>query len=96
MNNQETTPEISVQIRCVSHEIRNHLSVCDMYTQIIRKNLVKSGIENPSIENAIECIQQSVKIIESNLLDLKSMNRNAPNVVDFEWIIKRGVDISEA
>lgn len=96
MNNQETTPEISVQIRCVSHEIRNHLSVCDMYTQIIRKNLVKSGIENPSIENAIECIQQSVKIIESNLLDLKSMNRNAPNVVDFEWIIKRGVDLSKA
>lgn len=96
MNNQETTPEISVQIRCVSHEIRNHLSVCDMYTQIIRKNLVKSGIENPSIENAIECIQQSVKIIESNLLDLKSMNRNTPNVVDFEWIIKRGVDLSKA
>ena len=44
MNNYETSPDLTHQIRCVSHEIRNHLSVCDMYTQIIRKNLAKSGI----------------------------------------------------
>ena len=96
MNKQETIPDMSVQIRCVSHEIRNHLSVCDMYAQIIRKNLIKSGIENPSIENAIDCIQQSVKIIESNLLDLKSLNRNEPHIVDFERIINRGVELSRA
>jgi len=67
-----------------------------MYTQIIRKNLVKSGIENSSIDNAINCIQQSIKIIESNLLDLKSINRNSFRIIDFAGIITRGVELSKA
>lgn len=96
MNKQELMPDCALQIRCVSHEIRNHLSVCDMYTQIIRKNLAKSGIENSSINNAIDCIQQSVKIIESNLLDLKSINRDNFKIIDFESIIIRGVELSKA
>lgn len=96
MNKQDIVPDLSLQIRSVSHEIRNHLSVCDMYTQIIRKNLTKSGIENAPIENALECIQQSIKIIESNLLDLKSLNRNEYKIADFEKIILRGVELSKA
>ena len=50
MNEIITDENLKLQIRCVSHEIRNHLSICDMYSQIIRKNLEKSKIENPSIE----------------------------------------------
>ena len=42
--------DIQNQISCVTHEIRNHLSICDMYSQIIKKNLEKSGIDNTSIE----------------------------------------------
>ena len=96
MNNYETSPDLTHQIRCVSHEIRNHLSVCDMYTQIIRKNLAKSGIINPSVENALDCIQQSVKIIESNLLDLKSLNRNNLKTVDLQKTVALGVELSKA
>lgn len=96
MNKQESIPDLSVQIKCVSHEIRNHLSVCDMYAQIIRKNLIKSNIENPSIENSIDCIQQSIKIIESNLLDLKSLNRNSICILDFAKAITRGVELAKA
>lgn len=96
MNKLEITPDISGQISCVSHEIRNHLSVCDMYTQIIKKNLEKSGIDNPSIDNAIDCIQQSIKIIESNLLDLKSLKRNNFKIVDFEKTVTCAVELSKA
>ena len=96
MNNYETSPDLTHQIRCVSHEIRNHLSVCDMYTQIIRKNLAKSGIINSSVENALDCIQQSVKIIESNLLDLKSLNRNNLKTVDLQKTVALGVELSKA
>ena len=49
---QETISQnetINNQIRYVSHEIRNHLSICDMYSQIIKKNLEKEGILNNSI-----------------------------------------------
>lgn len=96
MTNQLTDENINLQIRCVSHEIRNHLSICDMYSQIIKKNLQKSGIENQSIDNALECIQKSIQIISANILDLKSLNNNTPQIIDFETIIQRGIQLSKA
>lgn len=84
------------KIRCVSHEIRNHLSICDMYSQIVRKNLEKIGVENSSIDNALDCIKQSIQIIESNLLDLKSLNQNSEKVVDFKSLVEKGVELSKA
>ena len=91
-----TKDQLEQQIRCVSHEIRNHLSICDMYSQIIKRNLEKSGIENSSIENAINCIQNSVKIIGANLLDLKSLNNYAPKVVDLKNIVEKSAEMGEA
>lgn len=88
--------ELNQQIRCVSHEIRNHLSICDMYSQIIRKNLEKEGIENKSIENAIDCIQKSIQIIGTSLLDLKSLNQTTPQVLDFEKCILKSAELSKA
>lgn len=95
MTDQLTQEQLTQQIRCVSHEIRNHLSICDMYSQIIKKNLEKSGIKNDSIDNALECIQNSVKIIGANLLDLKALNNNSPKIVDFSSIINQGLEMSK-
>lgn len=88
--------ELEKQIKCVSHEIRNHLSICDMYSQIIRKNLEKEGIENQSINNALECIQKSVQIIGANLLDLKSLNNTNLQIFDFKKIIERSIELAKA
>ncbi|MBD5401605.1 HAMP domain-containing histidine kinase [bacterium] len=88
--------ELQKQIRCVSHEIRNHLSICDMYSQILRKNLEKNGIKNSSIDNAIDCIQKSIQIIGSNLLDLKSLNNSKPKIIDFKTIIEKSSELSKA
>lgn len=97
MNEQETIDDnIKQQIRCVSHEIRNHLSICDMYSQIIKKNLEKEGITNPSIDNAIDCIQKSLQIIGSNILDLKSLNNSTPQIFDFKSTIEKGVNLAKA
>ena len=97
MQNQELTIEdLNQQIRCVSHEIRNHLSICDMYSQIIKRNLEKEGINNKSIENALDCIQKSIQIIGTNLLDLKSLNQTTPQIIDFERVITRGIELSKA
>jgi signal transduction histidine kinase len=97
MQNQELTiDELNQQIRCVSHEIRNHLSICDMYSQIIKRNLEKEGISNSSIENALDCIQKSVQIIGANLLDLKSLNQNTPQILDFSKIITRAANLAKA
>lgn len=91
-----TELELQNQIKCVSHEIRNHLSICDMYSQIIKKNLKKSGIQNKSIENAIDCIQKSIQIIGINVLDLKSLNNTCEAVVDFKSLVEKGVEMSKA
>lgn len=96
MTNQLSLEELNTQIKCVSHEIRNHLSICDMYTQIIKKNIEKSGIENPSIDNAIECIQKSVQIIGNNLLDLKSLDNSSFRIFDFSSVIAHSVELSKA
>lgn len=96
MTQNTTQEDINYQIKCVSHEIRNHLSICDMYSQIIKKNLEKAGISNPSIDNALECIEKSVQIIGANVLDLKSLNNTAPRILDFETIINKGTELSKA
>ena len=88
--------DIKTQIRYVSHEIRNHLSICDMYSQIIKKHLEKEGIKNSAIENALCCIQQSVRIIGTNLMELKSINSTTTQIFDFEKIILKGVEMSKA
>lgn len=87
---------LDTQIRCVSHEIRNHLSICDMYSQIIKRNLQKEGINNDSIDNAIICIQKSIQIISSNVRDLKSINVNTSRIYDFKEIVEKGVELSKA
>ena len=92
----EQENNIENQIRFVSHEIRNHLSICDMYSLIIKRNLEKEGIKNPSIENALNCIQRSIQIIGTNLTDLKSINVNTPKIYDFKNQVLQGVELSKA
>jgi len=95
MMQELTQDELKKQIRCVSHEIRNHLSICDMYSQIIKKNLEKSGIDNSSINNALDCIQKSVQIIGANLLDLKSLNCSDLKTVDFKSVVESAANLAK-
>ena len=67
-----------------------------MYSQIIKRNLEKEGISNSSIENALDCIQKSVQIIGANLLDLKSLNQNTPQILDFSKTITRAANLAKA
>ncbi len=84
------------QSRCIAHEMRNHLSICELYTQIIRKNLEKEGIKNSSIENALNCINKSLKIMNNNLLDLKSLNNFSPKICSIKKILEEGIKLSQA
>lgn len=86
----------ALQIRYVSHEIRNHISVCDMYTQIIKRHLENDGYKNSSVENALSCIQKSLQIIGMNVTDLKSLNINNSSDIDFKSSAQRAVELSKA
>lgn len=93
MNNTEM---IQLQTRCVSHEIRNHISICEMYTEIIKKNLERDGYQKDSVNNAIDCIKKSLKIISNSLLDLKSINNFEPKTCDLKFLTEEGVRLAGA
>ena len=95
MNQTKIPSEIEKQISYVSHEIRNNISICDMYSQIIKKNLEISGIKNTSLENAVDCIQKSIQIISANLLDLKSINSENLKIYDLKQIVEKGIVLSK-
>lgn len=87
---------IELQTRCVAHEIRNHVSICDMYSEIIKKHLQRSNYQNESVDNALECIKKSLKIISTTLLDLKLINNLESKICDLEYLIKESTRLSTA
>lgn len=92
MNNTDLVYE---QSRCVAHEIRNHLSICEIYTQIIKKNLEQEGVENQSVNNALNCISKSLKIMNNSLIDLKSLNNISCKECSIKTILEEGITLSK-
>ncbi len=82
------------QSRCIAHEIRNQISICELYTQIIKKNLEKNGIENQSLNNAVKCITKSLKIMSNNLVDLKSLGNFSPKVLNIKDVLIQSINLS--
>lgn len=86
---------LNQQIRHIGHEIRNSLSICDIYSEIIKKNLVKENIKNQSLENAVNCIQNAVQLIGNNLLELKSLGGVVLHVCDADKLLEQAVNMSK-
>lgn len=86
----------NLQIRCVSHEIRNQISICEMYSEIIKKHMERDSYRNDSVFNAIECIKKSIKIMGNSLLDLKSMNNSELKAFNLNILINEAVRLSKA
>jgi len=82
------------QARCIAHEIRNQISICELYSQIIKRNLEKEGIKNNSINNALNCITKSLKIAGNNLLDLKSLDNFEFKNLEVCELVKLSINLS--
>ena len=87
---------IKLQTRCVAHEIRNHVSICEMYSEIIRKKMEKDGYANESINNALDCIKKSLKIIGTSLIDLKSINNFEQTNHELKLVVEEGCRLAQA
>lgn len=92
---QEDIEMFQTQSRCIAHEIRNQVSICELYSDIIKKHLEKSSYENPAVENALNCIKKSAQIIGTSLLDLKSLNTLEIKKHDIRTILEEGVRLSK-
>lgn len=60
------------KIRYISHEVKNQLSICDLYSEIITKYCEKNNIKDETILKSVNCIRNAVIMAGHSLLELKS------------------------
>jgi len=87
---------INKRTSIVSHEIRNQLSICDLYLSIIKKYCSKNKINHETIDNAIECMTRSIKVASNCLLELKSINTNNINPYNLKDIVDQVTSMGKA
>ena len=92
---QTYKPEKTDSARAVAHEIKNQLSICDLYTEIIRKYCKKNDIEADTIENALNCLNRAVKIASNSLVALKATDGLNLKPHNLKSIIDNAVDLTK-
>lgn len=87
--------EIDNNTRAIAHEIRNQLSICDLYTEIIKKYCAKNGIKEDAISNALNTIARAVKLAGNSLIDLKSGEKNVIKPYSLKELITSATDLTK-
>lgn len=81
------------------HEMRNLLSICSLYSNIIEKQNNQVKFETPeaekSIMNARDCIRKSMQMCGNLLLDFKSLNSIDLKECDLEKLIKTALSLAQ-
>ena len=88
---------ISTKSNYIAHEMRNLLSICNLYSEIIEKqsNNVTFANENveKSISNARNCIKKSLRMTGNLLLDFKSLKGSDLKEYDLKTLIETAVEL---
>ena len=83
---------VAKKTRVASHEIRNQLSICDLYTEIIRKAIDKE-LDKESIRSSLNAISKALKMANNTLLTLKADTTKLENV-SLKEVIDNAVELS--
>ena len=94
IQSEKEEEEISQNTRIVAHEIKNQLSICDLYTEIIKKTCAKNNIDNDGILNAVKCLSKAVKIAGNSLITLKSTEKNDIKPYKLKELVKNISDLT--
>lgn len=84
---------IQKKSRVIAHEIKNQLSICDLYTEIIRKYTESNNIEG--IKNAVNAINKALKMANNSLLSLKTKEKSVLNEISLKEVIENAVELSK-
>ncbi len=79
--------------RYVVHEIRNQLSICELYANIIEKHCERN--DNADCTNAVDCIKTAVKIASSALMDLKSLDNKDLQVYSIQKMVEKAIALTK-
>ena len=81
--------------RAVAHEIKNQLSIFDLYTEVIRRYCKKNEIEEDTITNALNCLTRAVKMANNCLIGLKSGDANDLRPLNLKEVIDNAQDLTK-
>lgn len=83
----------------LAHEMKNLLSICNLYTEIMQKQLDKvkfdDGTTRHSFTNAINCISKSLKMTDNLLLDFRSMKENDIQKCNLDKLLQNIIEMSK-
>lgn len=83
------------KIRYISHEIKNQLSICDLYTVILDKYCQKNGIKDETLLKSIDCIKRAVELANNSLIELKSSDTQELREYRISDILNSAKSLSE-
>ena len=89
--------QISEKAKMTAHEIKNHVSVIDLYTKILEKRLENVELEQESkksVENSIESIKQAAFTISSFISELRSYSSPILTEVKLASIVNSVVSLA--
>ena len=92
---QSKPVEYTGDVREISHEVKNQLSICDLYSEVIKKYCAKNEIEDETIIKGIESISRAVKIAGNSLIALKSTQSKELKPCDLKDIINSVQDLTK-
>ena len=81
--------------RITAHEIKNQLSICDLYTEIIRKYSEKEDIDRDGIKNAANAITKALKMAGNSLIALKTSESQELKKCNLFEIVDNAVELSK-
>lgn len=81
--------------RYIAHEIKNQLSICELYAQIIRKYCEKNNIEGETIENAVNSIIKAVSMANNNLISLKTVDENKLEPCKVKELVDEAISLAK-
>ncbi len=79
--------------RVIAHEIRNQLSICDLYSEIIKRYSEENNIEG--IQNALKSINKALAMANNSLLSLKTEEKSEIQNVDLAEVVENAVELSK-
>ena len=82
-------------VREISHEVKNQLSICDLYSEIIKKYCAKNEIQDETILNATNNITRAIKMANNSLLALKSTQAKQIKPCSIKDIVSVAKDLTK-
>lgn len=89
---------ISSKARLISHEIKNHLSVIDLYSKIIEKRVANLPVDDviSSLSNAVNSIKKSKDAISVLLSEIRTIQGINLETLNFPKVLQSSLELVQA